>query len=351
MSWNGTPDFSINTSAASGTTNRVITTSNIFVCVVMLITFLFGFVVNSLYLWVLGFRISKTVNSIWFFHYVLTNLVYTLLLPFIAVYMLFFPDWMMGLAMCKLLNFSLSVSMFEAVFILTVISIDRYLLVFHPHWTRRHMKPRKATIICVFLWGLAFLCSSPYIVLRQLRKENATTVCFNDFSLSGKREEQQDQEKIKWSLFTFRVLAGYLLPFFIMSFCYFRIAVKMRKEKLAKSSKPYKVIFIAVLSFFVCWLPYHMWYGMSVEKGRFQETTLRALRILTVCLACFNFCFTPIFYLFIIESFRKMFKKSILSLIESVLNEAFVSVSKSVEDKATPHSSSMVKDESQVHKN
>ncbi|XP_063291535.1 probable G-protein coupled receptor 33 [Pelobates fuscus] len=347
MSWNVTSTSTINTTTSAGTIYPVITTSNIFITLILFITFLFGLVVNSLYLWVLGFRINKTVNSTWFFHFILANLVFTLILPFIAVYMLTYPHWILGLVMCKLLNSLMSVAMFEAVFMLTVISIDRYLLVFHPHWYRRHMTPRYATFICIFIWGLAIICSSPYIVFRQLRKEKNTTFCENDYTLSQKWDSQHREMKIKWSLFTFRILVGYLLPFFVILVCYLRIALKMKKEKMARTSKPYKIITIAILSFFVCWFPYHLWYGMSIEKGRFEETTLGALRILTNCLTCLNFCFTPIFYLFIVDSFKKVFKKSILSLIESVLNEAFVSMNRSLEEKM-PHSSSFVIDEMNV---
>ncbi|CAH2318691.1 probable G- coupled receptor 33 [Pelobates cultripes] len=347
MSWNVTSTSTINTTTSEGTISPVIPTSNIFITLIMCITFLFGLVVNSLYLWVLGFRISKTVNSTWFFHFILANLVFTLILPFIAVYMLTYPHWILGLVMCKLLNSLMSVAMFEAVFMLTVISIDRYLLVFHPHWYRRHMTPRYATIICIFIWGLAIICSSPYIVFRQLRKEKNATFCQNDYTLSRKWDSQHREIKIKWILFTFRILVGYLLPFFVILFCYLQIALKLKKEKMARTSKPYKIITIAVLSFFVCWLPYHLWYGMSIEKGRFEETTLGVLRILTTCLTCLNFCFTPIFYLFIVDSFKKVFKKSILSLIESVLNDAFVSMNRSLEEKMQ-HSSSFVRDEMNV---
>ncbi|XP_063291534.1 probable G-protein coupled receptor 33 [Pelobates fuscus] len=347
MSWNITSVSSINTSTSAGTFSPVITPSNIFITLILFITFLFGLVVNNLYLWVLGFRLSKTVNSIWFFHFILANLVFTYILPFIAVYMLTYPHWVLGLVMCKLLNSLISVAMFESVFILTIISIDRYLLVFHPHWYRRHMTPRFATIICILIWGLAIICSSPYIVFRQLRKENTTTFCENDYTLSRKWDSQHRQLNTKWSLFTFHIVVGYLLPFSVILVCYLRIALKMKKEKMARTSKPYKIITIAILSFFVCWLPYHLWYGMSIEKGRFKESTLGALKILTTCLTCLNFCFTPIFYLFIVDSFKKVFKKSILSLIESVLNEAFVSMNRSIEEKM-PHSSSFVRDENKV---
>uniref|UniRef100_A0A8C5QDZ3 Probable G-protein coupled receptor 33 n=1 Tax=Leptobrachium leishanense TaxID=445787 RepID=A0A8C5QDZ3_9ANUR len=307
---------------SAGPTSRI-ATSNVFLFVLLLITFVVGLVVNNLYLWVLHFRMSKTVNSTWFFHYIMANQVFTLALPFLAVQMLFHPHWILGLAMCKLINTSASVSMFGAVFVLTAISIDRYMLVFHPHWYRRHMKPRYATIICIIFWGFAILCSSPYLVFRQL-KGNTTIQCYNNFNLSAKWETSQSQ--LQWSLFTFRFLVGFLLPLSIMLFCYVRIAWRIKKEKLVNSTKPYKIILFATVSFFICWFPYHLWYGMNVEKDRFGNKLMGALRIFSFCCTSFNFCFTPIFYLFIVESFKKVFKKSTLTLIESPCPHVYSSI-------------------------
>ncbi|XP_063291537.1 probable G-protein coupled receptor 33 [Pelobates fuscus] len=333
-----------NTSTTAKTIYSGIQTTNIFLAVIMLIIFMFGLILNTLFLWVLWFRIRKTVNSIWFLHLILSNLIFSFILPFLAVQVLRFPHWILGLVMCKLLNSLVSVVMFESAFVLTVISINRYLLVFQPHWYRRHMKPRYATIICIFLWVIAIVCSSPYAVFRKLKNENTTTECYNDYTLSGDTENL----KVKWSLFTFRVFVGYLLPFFVILYCYFQIALKMKKEKLTRSKKPYKIIIIAVISFFVCWLPYHLWYGMSFEKRRIHDGTMEVLKVLSICFICFNFCFTPIFYLFIVENFKKMFKKSMLSLVEIAVNEDMVTWNRSMDEKSVPRTSSFIRDENHV---
>ncbi|XP_053307508.1 probable G-protein coupled receptor 33 [Spea bombifrons] len=342
MAWNTTTlSPYVNTTLTNGT-YPTISTTGILSVFLLLITFLFGLLMNSLYLWVLGFRMSKSVNSTWFFHFTLANLIYTLVIPFVAVYVLWSPHWILGLFFCKLINTLLSVGMYGSSFLLTVISCDRYMLVFHPVWYRRHMKPRYATVACLFLWCFACLCSSPYLVLRQLRQENATTLCYNDYSLLGKSYGQQLQGRR--SIFAFRILVGYLLPLFTISFCYIKIALKMKKEKLSRSNKPFAIILMAISSFFVCWLPYHAWYAMTIEKWKFSTNTRSALLVLSIGFICFNSCFTPVLYLFVVESFKKVFKKSILSLIESALNQAFVSL-KSMEEKVVPHTSSMVRED------
>ncbi|KAE8594266.1 hypothetical protein XENTR_v10019539 [Xenopus tropicalis] len=302
-----------------------IPTANISATIILAMTFLFGLVVNSLYLWVLRFRMRRSINTTWFFHLILVNVVFISTIPFLASYVLLLPHWILG-------SFLL-------------ISLDRYCLVFHPVWYRGHRNNRYASAICICIWGSAILFCSPYFAFRQTRLlgDNKTTICYNDYTLSGSIWPKSATQ-LRWVMFSFHVILGFLLPFAVMTVCYVRIALRMKKGNLARSTKPYKIIFITVTSFFVSWFPYHLWYGMSIEEGRFHKSTLKILMVLSVSLTCFNSCFTPVLYLFIAENFKKSLQKSVLLLIESVFNETFNSLNRSFEDKSDVPSSSAAND-------
>ncbi|XP_040182800.1 probable G-protein coupled receptor 33 [Rana temporaria] len=314
------------------------TTPKMISSVLLLLTFVFGLIVNSLYLWVLWFRMRRTVNTTWFLHLILTNFFFTLLTPFLAVYFMMRPHWILGLFMCKFVNFFISVCMYGAVFILTTISLDRYGLVYHPHWYRKHMNPRKASLICAALWTFALLFSSPYLAFRNVKYKNNITICYNEYTLSGKLDERQ----IKWFLFGFRLLVGLLIPLCIITICYLSIFIKMKRENLARSTRPYKIICTAILSFFISWTPYHVWYGMHVEPGKFPEAILDFLQILTILFTCINFCLTPILYLFIVESFKNIFRKSLVAIIELVLIETNSTANRNLEDRKEQQRKSFV---------
>ncbi|KAG8541905.1 hypothetical protein GDO81_028016 [Engystomops pustulosus] len=287
----------------------------------LFLTSAFGLVVNTLYLWVLWFRMVRNVNTTLFSHLILANLMVTFVFPFAAVYLIKDQNWILGLSLCKLINSLLSVGMYASVFLLTLISLDRYCLVFHPHGYKKYMNPRCASIICLLLWVLAFGLSTPYFIFRQVRYEDNVTICYNDYTLSGK----WDEKKMKWVWFTIRLFFSFVVPFSIITICYVKIFIKMKRENLSRSGRPYRIIFIAIVSFFICWTPYHIWYGMSAEKDKFHPSILRSLQALSAGLACINSCFTPVLYLFIVESFKNMFRKSILAIIELVVNETFTS--------------------------
>ncbi|KAM9299505.1 putative G-protein coupled receptor 33 [Gastrophryne carolinensis] len=326
------------------TTPEILTTSKIISAVILLLTFVFGLIMNSLYFWVLQFRMRKTINTTWFLQLILANLFYTLLLPFVAVYFLTKPHWILGLFMCKFVNSFLSLSMHGSVFVLTAISLDRYLLVFNPHWYRRHMNPRKALLISLVLWAVALLYSSPYLIFRQIKSSGNKSICYNDYTIFGDWEEKS----IKWSLFSFRLLAGFIIPLAIIMFCYLRIFTKMKMEHLARSTRTYKIIFTAILSFFTTYTPYHLWYGMSMERGKIPQNILQSLQILTICLSSINYCLVPVLYLFIVDSFKNVFQKSLVALIELVINENYSSTIRSLEEKKETPSIPNVSDDKYV---
>ncbi|XP_075695148.1 putative G-protein coupled receptor 33 [Rhinoderma darwinii] len=337
-----TANLTDNNTINAGTFTAV-TTSKLICLPFLLITFLFGLVINTLYLWILCFRMRRNLNIVWFSHLILCNLIFILVIPFLAVMFFFQPHWVLGEFMCKFVNFLLSLGMYGDVFFLTIISVDRYWLVFHPHFYRKHMHAQQSSIICLLLWGLAFLCSSPYLAFRRIRRENNISICYNDYTLAGNPDVELEA-KVKWALLYFRLLGGFLIPLFIITICYLKITFKIKKENFTKSKKPYKIISIAIISFFISWTPYQVWYGMSIEKGFFQETTLQGLKDFATILACFNASFTPILYLFIVKKFKTIFKKSILSIFQAMLNEAFL---KSIDNRSDLYSVSVRKYESQ----
>ncbi|KAM4652220.1 putative G-protein coupled receptor 33 [Discoglossus pictus] len=344
MSLDSSSDLHIN--ITDGTTPTRIPVSQLVSAILLLLTFLFGLVGNSLYIWVLGFRMRKSVNITYFFHLILTNLVFTFTIPFASLYILWQPHWIFGVFLCKAVNSLITLSMYASVFLLTVISIDRYMLVFHPHLYRRRMNLRYASVICLCLWGLAVLCSSPYLLFRQIRQDNKTTICYNDYTLSGKWNDKQ-KINVKWSMFCFRLLLGFLLPFCLITYFYLKIIYKIKTDHLVSSNKPYKIIFTTITSFFVSYISYHLWYGMRLMEDRYLESIQNALEVTAICLSCFNSCFTPTFYLFVVENVKNVFKTSILSLIEAVFTENSDAREQKLEEKSEIQLTSVVKDQKQ----
>ncbi|XP_070263192.1 probable G-protein coupled receptor 33 [Myotis yumanensis] len=294
--------------------------SKIIVVLFLFMTSIIGIISNGLYLWVLKFKMKRTVNTLLYFHLILSYFIATSIVPFITTSHLQDNHWSFGTVMCKVLNSILYMGIFASSFFLSAISVDRYLFTLHPVWSQLHRTPRWASIIILGIWISAAVLSTPYLVFRETYDEpEGKVTCQHSYEVPTNRESK------KWihvACFTSRFLLGFLLPFFIITFCYGRIANKMKKRSLFKSNKPFKVMMTAIISFFVCWMPYYVYRG-SLLLTKNQSLLLQLILLLVVITTSFNAVFSPILYLFIGENFKKVFKKSILALFESTFSEDF----------------------------
>ncbi|XP_065276614.1 probable G-protein coupled receptor 33 [Emys orbicularis] len=309
------------TVANSSKTPVTMKTAHLACAVLLFITFLVGVVVNGLYLWVLGLKMRRTVTTLWFLHLVSCYLLFTLLIPFFAVYVLLDFHWVFGMATCKLLNAFGSMGMFASVFLLTFISLDRYTLTHHPIWSRNHRTMPRAWKLVVGVWLTSFGLSTPYLAFRETHVvDGGRIACINNYNISGDWNGTKTQDlgrRVHLAIFVFRFLLGFLLPFCTITGCYIRVGLKMKEKKLAWAGKPFKVMVAAMVSFFLGWLPYHLYHGLKLYKKEMPESVTGALLVIYTFTSCFNASFSPILYLFVGEKFWQVFSTSLLTLVKA----------------------------------
>uniref|UniRef100_A0A8C0FZU3 Probable G-protein coupled receptor 33 n=1 Tax=Chelonoidis abingdonii TaxID=106734 RepID=A0A8C0FZU3_CHEAB len=284
-------------------------------------TFLVGVVGNGLYLWVLGLKMRRTVTTVWFLHLVSCYFLFTLLIPFFTVYVLLGFHWVFGTAMCKLLNTWVSEGMFTSVFLLALISLDRYILTHHPIWSRHHRTVPRAQKLAGCVWLASFGLSAPYLAFRETQVvDGGRIICINNYALSGvwNGAELQDLgRRVHLAVFVVRFLLGFLLPFCTITGCYVCVGLKMKEKKLVWARKPFKVMVAAVVSFFLNWLPYHLYQSLNLYKKEVPKSVTGAFLVIYTFSSCFNACFTPILYLFVGEKFWQVFRTSLLTLVKA----------------------------------
>ncbi|XP_061440480.1 C3a anaphylatoxin chemotactic receptor [Rhineura floridana] len=132
------------------------------------ITFLLGLPGNGLVIWVVALKMKRTVNTIWFLHLAVADFVCCLSLPFSIVHLALHEQWPYGWFFCKIIPSTIIFNMFASVFLLTIISVDRCLVVMKPVWCQNHRTARFASLICGGIWLLAFIMCCPAFFYREI---------------------------------------------------------------------------------------------------------------------------------------------------------------------------------------
>ncbi|XP_053120666.1 chemerin-like receptor 1 [Hemicordylus capensis] len=274
-----------------------------FICVL-------GAVGNGLVIFVTGFRIKKTVKTVWVFSLATADITFTFSLPlFIAHITLDYHGW----AMCKLSSAILFLYIFSRIFLLVVISINRWICVRYTVWAWNHQTPQRAALVALGICILSLAAASPYICYNET-KPSPRNVTWT-FLSNGHMQEQgrHTYHGLTISLF---VLA-FVIPFIIILTSYGAIVLRLRKSPFPKSKKPFKLFTAVSVAFFVCWLPFHFISFFEIqgsEKCGLQKVSFVSNDLIH-CLAFSSSCLNPILYVFLGHNNKKRW--SLLSAMQN----------------------------------
>lgn len=288
------------------------------------VIFLLGVLGNGAVLWVTAAELRRTVNGVWFSHLALADLLSCLALPFLALPLTTDHHWPLGLLACKVLPSLTVLAMFGSVLLLTVISADRYALVARPVWCHNHRTPLLAHAACAGAWALAAVLTVPSFVFRTVRVDDFATKTPCVMSYEAVRSHQRSAEL---TTAVARFLCGFLVPFVVISVCYGLLLSRVRERGLGRSQRATRTVLVVIVSFFVCWLPYHV-VGLVLAASAPDTAAFRGAQAADPAvagLAYVNGCVNPIIYLAMGRGLGRV-KRSWRALLKGVLSDDPTSV-------------------------
>lgn len=282
--------------------------------VIYCVIFIVGTVGNGLVIYVTGFRMKQTVNSVWFLNLAIADFLFTTFLVFSIISVSQSYQWNLGRFMCKLNTFVIVVNMFASVFLLLAISVDRCLSTWVVVWAQNKRTVLKTQLICLIIWIIAMGCSTPYAIFRDTTKINSIRCGYSNSTTN---------EHIV-SLSFFRFVMGFLVPFLGIFLSY--VAIYVRTKRLQKTRRSRRIIMSVILAFFICWLPFHIF--VMIELFSKNKQVVATVGHVGVSLAFLNSCLNPILYVFMCDEFQKKLKQSICHVLESALADEHLSSSR-----------------------
>ncbi|XP_040182818.1 chemokine-like receptor 1 [Rana temporaria] len=294
--------------------------------VAYIVAFLLGTTGNGLVIFFTTFRMKKTVSVVWFLNLAIADFSFTFLLILRIVRLAMDHHWPFGRFMCILNSAIFYINQIASLFLITVISIDRLVSVKFPVWCQNHRTPRLASIVTLVVWVLAFILSLPYSMFKDTTKVENVVYCLSNY-FSDKDVARN------YGVTITRFVGGFVLPLTVIVLCYTVILSHIRRKYMTKARKPLKIIAAVIISFFVCWFPYHVFSLLRLSiKYRGKEHFKNVVRIgMQYCkiLAIMHSCVNPVLYVFVGRDFKEKFRSSILSIFEhSFLEETVQTISK-----------------------
>ncbi|KAM9480934.1 C5a anaphylatoxin chemotactic receptor 1-like [Clarias gariepinus] len=296
------------------------------------IVFLLGVPGNGLVVWVTAFKMPTSVNAVWFLNLALTDLLCCLSLPLLMVPLAQDHHWPFGPLACKMLYGLLYMVMYCSVLILTVISLDRWILVSRPAWCQNRRRPRLARWICLGTWMLALVGSIPQFIHMEERLSGTKLMCRGHYA----------NMTHAWAMVVTRFLLGFLLPFLIISYSHWLVYQRTHqtsaRRQSERSARTVRVILAIVITFFFCWIPLHIIDTIALSLPYSMDETsvkLSLAQVLALCLAYFNSCLNPLLYVCLGRGFKESFTKTLKSVLNFASEEPTRGVSISITKSTT----------------
>ncbi|XP_048345952.1 melatonin receptor type 1A-like [Sphaerodactylus townsendi] len=237
------------------------------------------------------------------------------LYPFpLALIAIFHDDWVMGGLHCQVSGFLMGMSVISSVFNITGIAINRYCYICHSLKFDRLFSCPNTLFYVGLVWALTLLAIMPNLFVESLKYDPRVYSCTFSQSVS--------------SLYTIAVVViHFFLPITIVSYCYLRIwilvlQVRRRvKPDVQPRIKPHDfwnflTMFIVFVLFAICWAPLNL-IGFAVAlKPTLDSSMPKWLFTASYFMAYFNSCLNAVIYGALNHSFRKEYKRIMLTLCQ-----------------------------------
>ncbi|KAF4071287.1 hypothetical protein AMELA_G00271280 [Ameiurus melas] len=221
-------------------------------------------------------------------------------------------DWYFGEGYCKFHNFFPVAAVFASIYSMTAIAVDRYMAIIHPLKPRLSATATKVVIVCI--WVLAVVLAFPLCFYSTIRSLPRRTICY----VAWPRPAED-------SLMYHAIVSVlvYMLPLVVMGIAYTIIGVTLWGSEIPGDSsdnyhgqlrakrKVVKMMIVVVVTFALCWLPYHVYFIVTgLNKQLNKRKSIQQVYLSVLWLAMSSTMYNPIIYCCLNNRFRAGFKRA-----------------------------------------
>ncbi|XP_041847399.1 chemokine XC receptor 1-like [Melanotaenia boesemani] len=263
--------------------------------VFLILIFIISVIGNSLLIRILvNHENLKNVTNVFVLNLACSDLIFTFTLPFWATYHL--HHWIFSDFLCKFITWAYFFGLYSSVFILTAMTVDRFIIVVLHNWPNNHLRQRKCAMgACTAAWVISFVTSLIDAMKMKVDHWSGDLVC----------DASPDIDVgyyVQLSLLFF-------LPFAINIFFNCAIIKTVLKASNKNKQRAIAMVLCVVTAFFICWGPYNI---LLLIMSFYEPTACKSLKQLDIAynicrmLAFSHCCLNPLLYM-LSQKLRKHF--------------------------------------------
>nr|XP_025859616.1 substance-K receptor [Vulpes vulpes] len=221
--------------------------------------------------------------------------------------------WYFGRAFCHFQNLFPITAMFVSIYSMTAIAADRYVAIVHPFQPRLSAPGTRAVIAGI--WLLALALAFPQCFYSTITMDQGATKCVVVWP-----EDNGSKMLLLYHLVVIALI--YVLPLVVMLLAYSVIGLTLWRREvpghqvhgaslrhLRAKKKFVKTMVLVVVTFAICWLPYHFYFILgSFQEDIYYHKFIQQVYLALFWLAMSSTMYNPIIYCCLNHRFRSGFR-------------------------------------------
>ncbi|KAJ4948306.1 hypothetical protein JOQ06_019842 [Pogonophryne albipinna] len=256
---------------------------------ILTLAFLLGFPGNLFVVWTVLCRVKKrSVTCLLVLNLSMADAFVLLSAPFFLRYLAGGRGWEFGSAACKLVHYLSSVNMYVSIYLICLMSMDRWLAVSRPFLFHTMRTKRSLLILLLVVWVLALLLSVPMPFYRRLEMRSTFP---NNITLSFCVPYHWKSKGHRVFQYLFETIMAFLLPFSLINTCISSVICRLQSAKFQRRAQRSRLILMVICTFAVFWLPYHIVNIIEVAVPCRMDVALPSLALPCATLPMRSLCF------------------------------------------------------------